>query len=175
MKPIRKNVRKLSCFIGIITVTALTVLTEVGDFKRFSSARHFASYIGPTPGEDSSGDDRNHIGITKAGSRHIRSLLVEATQSYSRGQIGFKPKALKVRQDRNPPEVIAYVDKAIELLRRKYCRMVLKTKIYQCGKNCCCQGTCLLHVGHVDKQRGTRYHIVLSVSRPAAYSGASQP
>ena len=43
-----ENVRKLSCFIGVKTVTALAVLTEVGDFKRFTSAQHFASYIGLT-------------------------------------------------------------------------------------------------------------------------------
>ena len=102
------------------------VLTEVGDFKRFASAQHFASYIGLTPGEDSSGDDQHRLGITKAGNRHVRSLLVEAAQSYSRGQIGFKSKALKARQDGNPPEVIAYADKANERLRRKYYRMVLK-------------------------------------------------
>ena len=122
----QENVHKLSCFIGVKTVTALAVLTEVGDFKRFASAQHFASYIGLTPGEDSSGDDQNRLGITKAGNRHVRSLLVEAAQSYSHGQIGFKSKALKARQAGNSPEVIAYADKANERLRRKYYRMVLK-------------------------------------------------
>jgi hypothetical protein len=39
---------------------------------------------------------------------------------------GFKSKALKARQDGNPPEVIAYADKANERLRRKYYHMVLK-------------------------------------------------
>ena len=122
----QENVHKLSCFIGVKTVTALAVLTEVGDFKRFASAQHFASYIGLTPGEDSSGGDQNRLGITKAGNRHVRCLLVEAAQSYSRGQIGFKSKALKARQDGNDPEIIAYADKANERLRRKYYRMVLK-------------------------------------------------
>ncbi|MBR5348618.1 MAG: IS110 family transposase [Lachnospiraceae bacterium] len=122
----RENVRKLSCFIGVKTVTALAVLTEVGDFKRFASAQHFASYIGLTPGEDSSGDGQKRLGITKAGNRHVRSLLVEAAQCYCRGQIGFKSKVLKARQAGNDPEVIAYADKANERLRRKYYRMVLR-------------------------------------------------
>ena len=125
-KRYNENVRKLSCFIGVKTVTALAVLTEVGDFKRFTSAQHFASYIGLTPGEDSSGDDKNRLGITKAGNRHVRCLLVEAAQSYTRGQIGFKSKALKARQSGNMTEVIAYADKANERLRRRYYRMVLK-------------------------------------------------
>ena len=122
----KENVHKLSCFLGVKTVTALGVLTEVGDFNRFSSARHFAAYIGLIPGENSSGGDQNRLSITKAGNRHVRSLLVEAAQSYTRGQIGFKSKELKRRQAGNSPEVIAYADKANERLRRRYYRMVLR-------------------------------------------------
>ena len=121
-----ENVKKLICFLGVKTVTALSVLTEVGDFNRFASAQHFASYIGLTPGEDSSGEGQTRLGITKAGNRHVRCLLVEAAQSYTHGQIGFKSKALKARQEGNLPEVIAYADKANERLRRRYYRMVLK-------------------------------------------------
>ena len=122
----RENVQKLTCFMGVKTITALSVLTEVGDFNRFDSAQHFASYIGLTPGENSSGEGQNRLGITKAGNSHARTLLVEAAQSYTRGQIGYKSKTLKARQAGNPPEVIAYADKANERLRRKYYRMVLK-------------------------------------------------
>ena len=53
-------------------------------------------------------------------------LLVEAAQSYSRGQIGHKSKVLANRQSGNSPAVIAYADKANERLRRKYYRMALK-------------------------------------------------
>ena len=124
-KEYKENVHKLTCFIGVKTTTALAVLTEVGDFKRFAKAEHFASYLGLTPGEDSSGDGQNRLGITKAGNRHVRSLLVEAAQSYARGQIGFKSKTLKERQRGNEPRVIAYADKANERLRCRYYRMVL--------------------------------------------------
>ena len=120
-----ENVHKLSCFIGIKTQTALSILTETGDFSRFASAQQYASYLGLVPGEDSSGDDETKLGITKAGNRHIRFLLIEAAQSYLRGQIGYKSKELKRRQAGNPPEVIAYADKANERLRRRYYRMVL--------------------------------------------------
>ena len=120
-----ENVHKLSCFIGVKTVTALAALTEVGDFKRFKTAQQFSSFLGLTPGEDSSGDDQNKLGITKAGNRHLRMLLIEAAQCYGRGAIGSKSKALKQRQEGNKPEVISYADKANERLRRKYYRMVL--------------------------------------------------
>ena len=121
----KEAVRKLCCFIGVKTHTALSIIVEVGDFKRFASAEKFASYIGLVPGEESSGDGQTRLGITKAGNRHVRMLLTEASQCYSRGQIGYKSKALKARQDGNTPQVIAYADKANERLRRKYYKMVL--------------------------------------------------
>ena len=80
----KEAVKKLCCFIGVKTHTALSVLVEVGDFNRFASAKNFASYLGLVPGENTSSDDRNLLGITKAGNRHVRLLLTEAAQSYSR-------------------------------------------------------------------------------------------
>ena len=122
----REKVHKLECFLGIKTQTALSVIAETGDFKRFPNAQHYASYLGLVPGEDSSGDDRNGLSITKAGNRHVRMLLVEAAQSYGRGQVGYKSKEMAARQAGNPPAVIEYADKANERLRRKYYRLVLK-------------------------------------------------
>jgi transposase len=121
----REDVKKLTCFIGVKTHTALSVLVEVGDFKRFATARNFASYLGLVPGENSSGDDQTRLGITKAGNSHIRRLLTEAAQSYARGKIGYKSRELKARQSGNTAQVIAYADKANERLRRRYYKMVL--------------------------------------------------
>lgn len=121
----KEKVHNLSCFLGVKTQTALSTIVEVGDFKRFSSAQRFASYLGLVPGEDSSGDSQTRLGITKAGNSHVRTLLVEAAQSYTRGRVGYKSKALKARQYGNTADIIAYADKANERLRRKYYRMVL--------------------------------------------------
>ena len=121
----QEKTRHMSCFLGIKTQTALSTLVEVGDFKRFASAQQFASYLGLTPGEDSSGGDQNRLGITKAGNSHIRTLLIETAQSYTRGQIGYKSKTLKARQYGNPADIITYADKANERLRRKYYPTVL--------------------------------------------------
>ncbi len=120
-----ENVNKLCCFLGIKTITALSVIVETGDFRRFESAEKYASYLGLVPGENSSGDSQCRLGITKAGNSHLRRLLVEAAQSYSRGQVGYKSKLLSARQQGNAPAVIAYADKANERLRRKYYRLVL--------------------------------------------------
>ena len=125
-KAYQENVRRMSCFLGIKTQTALSTIVEVGDFKCFASAQQFASYLGLTPGEDSSGGDQNRLGITKAGNSHVRTLLVEAAQSYTHGRADHKSKLLKERQYGNPANIIAYADKANERLRRRYYHLVLR-------------------------------------------------
>ena len=122
------NVKKLICFHGVKELTALAILVETGDFGRFAKAENYASYIGLVPGEDSSGDSIQRTGITKAGNSHVRRLFVEAAQCYSRGSAGKKSKALKARQAGNEPKVIAYADKANERLKRKFYRIMLKSK-----------------------------------------------
>ena len=125
-KEYKEDIRKLSCFLGIKTHTALSVITETGDFRRFPDACHYAAFLGLTPGEDSSGGDQHRLGITKAGNRHVRMLLVEAAQNYFRGQVGYKSSCLAARQKGNASAVIEYADKANERLRRKYDRLTLK-------------------------------------------------
>ena len=124
----RDKVKKLICIKGIKTHTALSLIVETGDFSRFQSAERYASYIGLVPGEHSSSEDQNRLGITKAGNRHMRMLLIEAAQCYSRGVPATKSKDLKSRQKGASPEVIAYADKASIRLRRKYIRMELVNK-----------------------------------------------
>ncbi len=116
----QEPVKKLSCFIGITEQQAMTLVTETGDFNRFPTAAAYSSYVGLTPGEYSSGNDINHLGITKAGNSRIRTTLILAAQSIARGSIGYKSRALRARQEGNPPEVIAYADKANVRLRKRF-------------------------------------------------------
>jgi transposase len=124
-----EKVKKLGCFMGIRTHTALSMIVEVGDFERFAKARQFSGFLGIVPSEDSSADDINRYGITKAGNRHLRYLMVEAAQSYTRGSIGHKSIALKKRQEGCSPEVIAYADKANERLRRRFYTLTLRNGV----------------------------------------------
>jgi transposase len=102
------------------THTALSLIVEVGDFSRFPNAQQFSSYLGLVPGECSSGDNRRLGGITKAGNSHLRRLLVESAQCYTRGKVGYKSMALKGRQAEQEPRIIAYADRANERLKRKF-------------------------------------------------------
>jgi transposase len=121
-----KNVKKLTCLIGVKTLTALSTIVEIGDFNRFANPERLAAYIGLVPGEASSGSKLVRLGITKAGNAQVRKMLVESAQGYTRGAIGYKSADLKRRQSGNPTEVIAYADKANERLRRKFYRTTLR-------------------------------------------------
>ena len=120
-----ENVKRLQCLLGVKTYTALSVIVETGDFRRFSSPDQYSAFLGLVPSEDSSGEKQKRGGITKAGNRQVRKLLIEASQSYSRGRVGHKSKELNRRQRGNPPEVIAYADKANERLRRRFYHLLL--------------------------------------------------
>jgi len=77
-------VRGLQVLRGVASVTASVFAAEIGDFRRFRTAKHFMSYVGLTPSEDSSGERVRRGAITKCGNRHVRHLLVEAAQHYRR-------------------------------------------------------------------------------------------
>jgi transposase len=74
----REKVQKLRAFGGIDYLTALALVCEIGDFRRFPSPGAFMSYLGLVPSEFSSGGRRNQGHITKAGNTHIRKLLTES-------------------------------------------------------------------------------------------------
>lgn len=123
-----ENAGKLCCFKSIATHTAMSFLSEIGDFYRFPSAEKFSAFLGLVPSQHSSSDSRHLGAITKTGNSHLRRLLIEAATSYNRGTVGKKSAALKKRQEGNSPEVIAYADRASERLRRKYLHYVLDNK-----------------------------------------------
>jgi transposase len=58
--------------------TALTVLAELGDYKRFPTGKHAASYAGFVPSTYQSGNTTRHGSITKRGSAYIRRALGQA-------------------------------------------------------------------------------------------------
>ena len=120
----QQKVKELCCFLGIKTHTALSLIVETGDFKRFAKGNIYAVYLGLAPGENSSGDKTRRLGISKAGNSHLRLLLVEAAQGICKGRVGHKSKQLRSRQQGNTAEVIAYADKANTRLRSKYYRMI---------------------------------------------------
>jgi len=127
-EPYREAVGRLGCLRGVSTLTAMTLIAELLDFRRFSSPREFTAYLGLVPSEHSTGGPgkEKRGGITKTGNTHARRVLVEAAWHYRhrptmKGAIGKRMKG----QD---TDVVAHAYKAQHRLHRKYWRMANKGK-----------------------------------------------
>jgi transposase len=121
-EPYKELVGLLKCFHGIDTLTAISVITEVFDFGRFSSTRDLMSYIGLTPSESSSGEKQTKGSITKSGNKRVRRLLVEVSWHYRHPY--HISKALKRRRKNQPQWVIDIADRAGHRLRKRYWYLV---------------------------------------------------
>jgi transposase len=72
----------LQAMRGVEFVTAVGMLSELGDLSRFEHPRQLMAWLGVTPSEYSSGGKRRQGSITKTGNSYARKLLVEAAWSY---------------------------------------------------------------------------------------------
>jgi transposase len=80
--------------VGLLTATAL--IAFVGDIRRFGSGRHFASFLGLTPREDSSALRRRLGAISKQGDVYLRMLLIHGARSFlCHARRSPTPKALQ--------------------------------------------------------------------------------
>jgi len=125
-EPYREPVAWLRCFRGIDTVTAMTIVAELHDFRRFTSPRGLMSYLGLVPKEHSSGESRRRGSITKAGNNHVRRVLIETAWHYRHPYaIGA---ALRKRREGQPAKVVAIADKAGQRLYRRFYRLGARGK-----------------------------------------------
>lgn len=74
-------VHKLQTVPGVGLLGSTALVAFVGDISRFRSGRHFASYLGLTPREYSSGLRRRLGSISKHGDAYIRTLLTHGARS----------------------------------------------------------------------------------------------
>lgn len=125
-EPYKEPVGWLRCFRGIDTVTAVSLIAELHDFRRFRSARALMAYLGLVPSEHSSGEREQRGSITKAGNRHVRRLLVEAAW-HNRHRPGVS-LPLRKRREGQPARVLAIADRAQQRLSARYARMSVRGK-----------------------------------------------
>ncbi|MDE0153531.1 MAG: IS110 family transposase [Gammaproteobacteria bacterium] len=67
---------------GFDQLSAVTLLSELGDVSRFGSPNQLMGYLGLVPCVYSSGAHRRTGGVTQAGNRHARQVLVESAWCY---------------------------------------------------------------------------------------------
>lgn len=111
----------LCCLRGVDTVTAMTILAELHDFRRFTNPRQLMSFLGLTPSEYSSSSRVRRGSITKAGNAHARRVLVEAAWNYR-----HRPSVsayMRRRRAGQPAEVIAIADRAQQRLHSRYFKL----------------------------------------------------
>lgn len=70
--------RRLMTTPGVGPVTAVAFVAAIDDVSRFRHAFQLTSYLGVTPGEDSSSKRERRTSITKAGPTSVRRNLIQA-------------------------------------------------------------------------------------------------
>ncbi|MCB9517983.1 MAG: IS110 family transposase [Gemmatimonadales bacterium] len=94
--PHMPEARRLMTVPGIGVLTATAMVASVGDIRRFRSGRHFASWLGLTPREHSSGASRCLGSITRKGNSYLRMLLIHGARSALRaGAVTNQPDDLR--------------------------------------------------------------------------------
>ena len=111
-------VMRLGAYRGIDRLGALTLASEVCDWRRFATAGGFMSFCGLVPSEYSSGDRTRRGHLTRAGNVHVRTQLVESAWAYNHP--ARLTKAIERRHDGVPPETVARAWTAQQRLCRRF-------------------------------------------------------
>lgn len=77
-------IKALRVLRGIDTLSAMIILAELGDLRRFHSAPQLMAAIGLVPSEYSTSEKTRRYGITKTGNAHVRHVVIEAAWHYQR-------------------------------------------------------------------------------------------
>ena len=132
---LRPTVEALMSLRGVATITAMTVLAELGDLTRFDSPRQLVGFLGLAPSEHSSGSRRRRGAITKTGNGHVRRVLTESAWAYRFP--ARKTAHLRRKAARTAPGVQAIAWAAQKRLCGRY------TKLYHAGKPKCVVNTAI--------------------------------
>jgi len=94
----------LQALRGVGFLTAVTLVAETGDLRRFASARALMSFTGLTSSEHSSGASRHQGAITRTGNAYLRHVLVQA--AHNARHAPRRGWSLRQRQAGLPPDLL---------------------------------------------------------------------
>jgi len=69
---------------GVGDITAMTLLSEIGDFKDFASGDKLTAWVGLVPKVYQSADHNIHAGITRRGTKYVRWVMTQAAHAAAR-------------------------------------------------------------------------------------------
>lgn len=113
----QKAVKALCCYRGVDVLSAMTLVCELGDIRRFDHPKRLVAYAGMSIVETSSGGHERKFHISKTGNRFIRTTVIEACQS-----VGNRPhinRPLTKRRQGAEPLWIEIADRAMARLYRR--------------------------------------------------------
>ena len=114
---------------GVAKVSAVTLVSELGQLSRFEHPRKLMGYAGMVSREHSSGERVSRGPISKAGNAHLRRIVTEAAWSYRhRPALGG---ALKARQAGASEQVKAIAWRAQHRLHERYRALMGRGKTKQ--------------------------------------------
>ncbi len=125
----------LNCFRGLSTLTSMTMITEIGDIRRFKHPKMLTSFVGFDIREYSSGGKSRRYGITKMGNKHIRTASVEACQFASK-PISISKRLKNTRRGQSQ-KVVSVADKCMVRLNKKSSKMLSAGKHTNVTKVAC--------------------------------------
>ena len=67
---------------GVSFGVAVTFVAEIGDLRRFDNPRQLMAFLGLVPSERSTGERVRRAGLTLAGNKRARRVLIEGAWSY---------------------------------------------------------------------------------------------
>jgi transposase len=95
------EIRRLMTIPGVDLVVAATFMAQIGDIRRFPSARHLVGYLGLDPRVRQSGaPPARHGRISKEGASEVRHVLCEAAKSAARTAGPMRAFAQRIRARR---------------------------------------------------------------------------
>jgi len=77
LQPKNKDLAIVMSIPGIGFVAGSIILAEIGDYRDFQTPEQLAKWSGLNPGENESAGKRKQCGVTKRGSKYLRTVLVE--------------------------------------------------------------------------------------------------
>lgn len=119
-------VKSLMALRGVQMLTATILVAEIGDFRRFPTARSLMSFLGLVPSVSASGTSCRRGRITRTGNAHARRVLIEAAWNYR-----FRPlpsKEIRARRRDVSDKVCDIAQKAEQRLSRRYQRFTMRGK-----------------------------------------------
>lgn len=122
----RAVIEALQALRGVATVSAATIVAEVGQLSRFPNPRQLMGYAGLVPSEYTTGARRRLGAITKTGNAHLRRVVIEAAWAYR-----FTPAVrapLRARQAGLDPRITEIAWRAQKRLHDRHRTLTAKGK-----------------------------------------------